>query len=334
MSIGSTRAVEPERAPAGVRRALLRVPWIVWVLAAICATFGAIDGDAFLTVTNARNVALDVSVLLVLAVGATYVLVAGGIDLSVGAVLVLSSVVAARLLRDHEIAGWAGVLAALGICLACGAVWGLANGAIIAYATVNPLITTLGTMGMAFGFAYILANNGLDIPVENARMASLGIERLFGQVPYLVLMAAFVATVGGIALAQTRFGRHTAGIGSNRDAAERVGIDVPRHLLKVYFLAGTLSGLAGFMSLVRFSTTTIGSHSLDVLDVITGVILGGTSLFGGIGTIVGTVVGILIPASLANGFVIVGVVPFWQQVAVGAVLIVAVYIDQLKRSRL
>jgi ribose transport system permease protein len=129
----------------------------------------------------------------------------------------------------------------------------------------------------------------------------------------------------------TRFGRHTYAIGSNPEAARRVGINVDRHLIKVYALSGLLAGVAGVLSLARFSTTTIASHSTDNLSAIAAVVLGGTSLFGGVGTVAGSVIGVLIPAVLKNGFVIIGVEPFWQSVAVGAVLIIAVYLDQLRR---
>ena len=162
---------------------------------------------------------------------------------------------------------------------------------------------------------------------------TIGSGRAFGEVPYLVLIAAAVALVFGVILAATRFGRYTYAIGSNEEASRRAGINVDAHLIKVYAIAGTLAGLAGFMSLARFATTTIGGHSTDNLDAIAAVVIGGTSLFGGIGTMVGTVVGVFIPAVLRNGFVIVGVQTFWQQVAVGAVLIVAVYLDQLRRAR-
>jgi ribose transport system permease protein len=146
-----------------------------------------------------------------------------------------------------------------------------------------------------------------------------------------VAIAGAVAIVFGIWLALTRFGRHTYAIGSNDEAARRAGINVDRHLIMVYGLSGTLAGLAGFMSLARFATTTIGGHSTDNLQAIAAVVLGGTSLFGGIGTVLGTVVGVFIPAVLENGFVITGVDPFWRDVAVGAVLIGAVYLDQLRR---
>jgi ribose transport system permease protein len=129
----------------------------------------------------------------------------------------------------------------------------------------------------------------------------------------------------------TRFGRYTYAIGSNEEAARRAGIAVDRHLIKIYGISGLLAGLAGYLTLARFATTTIAGHTTDNLQAIAAVVIGGTSLFGGIGNIIGTVVGVFIPAVLQNGFVILRVQPFWQQVAVGAVLVLAVYLDQLKR---
>jgi ribose transport system permease protein len=135
----------------------------------------------------------------------------------------------------------------------------------------------------------------------------------------------------GLLLHVTRFGGWTFAVGSNAEAARRAGIPVGRQLIKVYVLSGTLAGLAGVMAIARFSTTTIGGHAADNLATISAVVLGGTSLFGGIGTIFGTVIGVFIPVILLNGFVIVGIPPFWQTVAMGAVLILAVWVDQIKR---
>jgi ribose transport system permease protein len=160
----------------------------------------------------------------------------------------------------------------------------------------------------------------------------VGIGRLAG-VPWLVLIAVAVAIAFGVLLAQTRFGRHTYAIGANAQAAERATIHVKSHLITVYAIAGSLAGLAGFLALARFGTTTIAGHATDNLQVITAVVIGGTSLFGGIGLILGTCIGVLIPAVLQNGFVIMGLVPYWQQVAVGAVLVIAVLADQLRRTR-
>jgi ribose transport system permease protein len=151
------------------------------------------------------------------------------------------------------------------------------------------------------------------------------------RVPWIVFVAAGVTALAAVALAATRFGRYTYAIGSNPEAARRAGIAVDRHLIKVYGLSGMLAGLAGFLNLAHFTTTTLGGHSTDNLQAIAAVVIGGTSLFGGIGSVLGTVVGVFIPAVLQNGFVIVGVQAFWQPVAVGAVLIVAVYADQVRR---
>ena len=186
---------------------------------------------------------------------------------------------------------------------------------------------------MALGSALLITGGVDQRDVPFRLIDTIGSGRAFGEIPYLVLIAAAVALVFGIILAATRFGRYTYAIGSNEEAVRRSGVNVDAHLIKVYAIGGTLAGLAGFMSLARFGTTTIGGHSTDNLDAIAAVVIGGTSLFGGIGTIVGTVVGVFIPSVLRNGFVIVGVQPFWQQVAVGAVLIVAVYLDQLRRAR-
>ena len=149
-----------------------------------------------------------------------------------------------------------------------------------------------------------------------------------------VLIAAVVALLAWISMRFTRFGRYTAAVGSNEEAARRAGINTDRHLIKVYALSGLLCGLASVIDLARFGTMTLSAHNTDNLNAIAAVVIGGTSLFGGVGTIVGTVVGAFIPTVLQNGFIINEIDPFWQEVLVGATIIVAVYIDQLRRRRL
>src|SRR5918999_2672038 len=200
-----------------------------------------------------------------------------------------------------------------------------------AKAHIPPLIVTLGTLGMALGSALLIAKGVNVRSVPLVMSVDLGIGRLWGQIPYIVLIALAVTIVGGLSLALTRFGRYTFAIGSNEEAARRAGIDIARHLVKVYAIAGLLAGLAGWLSLARFATTQIAGYDTLNLQAIAAVVIGGTSLFGGIGTIFGTTVGVFIPIVLQNGFVITRVQPFWQQVAVGAVLIAAVYVDQLRR---
>jgi ribose transport system permease protein len=303
------------------------------ILVGLIVIFSILEPENFTSVNNARNIATDAAVLLVIATGMTYVIITAGIDLSVGSVLVFSGVVAAKLMNQVGGDNWGVIFVGLAAALAAGLAWGLVNGILVAKAKIPAFIVTLGTFGMALGLALVISG-GIDERSGPFKLIStIGIGRLFSQIPYLVIISLVVALVFGVILAQTRFGRYTYAIGSNQEAARRAGVNVDRHLIKVYALTGTLAGLAGFMSLARFGTTTIGGHSTDNLDAIAGVVIGGTSLFGGVGTILGTVFGVFIPAVLENGFVIVGVEAFWQQVAVGAVLILAVYLDQLRRSR-
>jgi ribose transport system permease protein len=301
------------------------------ILVALIVVFSLIDSSAFLDIANARNIATDAAVLLVLATGETFVIITAGVDLSVGAVLVFSGVVAAKAMNGTGGNDWGVILLGLVVAMAAGAAWGVVNGFLVAKAKIPPLIVTLGTFGMSLGAALVITGGIDERSVPFKLVSTIGIGRAFGQVPWLVVIAFAVAIVFGVVLALTRFGRYTYAVGSNEEAARRAGVAVDRHLIKVYGLAGTLSGLAGFMSLARFATTTIGGHDTDNLSAIAAVVIGGTSLFGGIGTILGTVFGVFIPAVLTNGFIIAGVQPFWQEIAVGAVLIGAVYLDQLRR---
>ena len=150
--------------------------------------------------------------------------------------------------------------------------------------------------------------------------------------PLLVIITFTVAILALIALTKTRFGRYTYAVGSNAAAARRAGINVDRHLIKVYALSGLLAGMAGAMDIARFATASSSTHSTDNLNAISAVVIGGTSLFGGMGSILGTIAGAFIPTVLRNGLIIGGIDPFWQQVLIGAILIAAVYIDQRRRN--
>lgn len=315
-----------------VRRILSSSPaYMGGALAILVTTFSILRPDAFPTVFNLKNILTDTSVLLVMATGMTYVMVAGGFDLSIGSVLVFSGVAAAKTMSYMGTDNWWTVIVGFLVAIGGGGAWGLFNGFCVARLRVPALITTLGTLGAALGVADLLTggNDVRDVPltliaVETSSFLGLG---------WLIWLGGVVTLVGAVVLAVTRFGRHTYVLGSNAEAARRAGINVVRHELVLYTLSGFLAGLAGWMSLTRFSTTTISGHSTDALQVITAVILGGTSLFGGVGTIIGTTVGIFIPEVLNNGLVILDVQPFWQQVAIGFILIAAVYVDQLKRRR-
>jgi ribose transport system permease protein len=331
----SLRTADPDEISAPQENRLRRLAtgsstWLTLFLIGLVVTFGLLQPAAFLSVQNARNLALDASIVTVMAVGMTYVIITGAIDLSVGSVLVFASVVAAKAMAATG-GGWPSVVIGVIVAVLAGAGWGVVNGFIVAKGGVPSLIVTLGTLGMALGAA-LLITNGFDLTDLPSQLTdTIGIGRTFG-VPYLVIAAALVALVGGLVLAYTRFGVRVYAIGSSIEAARRAGISVDRYLIQVFILAGALSGLAGFLSLARFSTTSVAGHAFDNLQVITAVVLGGTSLFGGSGTVFGTVVGVFIPVTLANGLVIAGVQPFWQQVMTGGILILAVYLDQRRKS--
>ena len=341
MSATSLSELEDERVSTLERwTRLLGGGWIFVLLIALIAIFTILRPEQFGSSFNLSMLAINAAILLVLSVGQTFVIIAGGIDLSVGTVLVFASIASAQIML--RISGAAGgtygttqgglgvVFIGLIVALASGAFWGAVNGALVAAARIPPLIVTLGTFGMALGFAQILTN-GTDIrAVPEILVDAIGSGAIAG-VPVLVVIAAAVALVGAVVLHLTRFGVHVFAIGSDKEAARRAGIQVGRKLVAIYVLSGTLAGLAAMMSTARFATTTIGGHTMDNLSTISAVVLGGTSLFGGIGSIAGTVVGVFIPIILLNGFVILGIPPFWQTVATGAVLILAVWIDQLKR---
>ena len=306
---------------------------IFLVLVALIAVFSLLQFNEFFTVSNLRNIATDAAVLLVVATGLTYVIITAGIDLSVGSVLVFASVVSARAMNAVGGDNWGIIIVGVIVGLLAGVGWGILNGFLVTKAKIPSFIVTLGTLGMALGAALLITGGVDERDVPFKLVETIGTGRLFGQIPWLVVIAAVVALVFGIILAQTRFGRYTYAIGSNEEGVRRTGVNVDRHLIKVYALCGALAGLAGALSLARFGTTSIAGNTTLNLDAIAAIVIGGTSLFGGVGTILGTVVGVFIPAVLRNGFVIVGVQPFWQQVAVGAVLIIAVYLDQLRRAK-
>lgn len=313
-----------------MRRGLNSSPaYMFLVLAGLFVAFSVLSPGTFPTEANVKNLIVDSSIFLVLAVGSTYVMVAAGFDLSVGSVLVFSGICAVKAMAWVGGQGYLTALVGLIAALLGGAAWGLFNGFCVARLRVPALITTLGSLGAALGIANLMTK-GNDISVAQRSMINLQIDDVMGM-PWIVWVALVVVVIGAAVLRYTRFGRHTYVIGSNDEAARRAGINVNSHLVKLYVISGTLAGLAGMMSLVRFSTTTIGGHAQDPLTVITGVILGGTSLYGGYGVILGSVIGIFIPTVLQNGLVIQNVQPFWQNVAIGFILIGAVYLDQLKR---
>lgn len=306
---------------------------ILLVLVAIFLIFTALAPQTFPTWENMRLVIQNVSILGILGIGMTYVIITSGIDLSIGSVLVFSGVIAAKVMVAIGGNGWGTAIVGILLSIVTGILWGLLNGFLIAKAKVPPLIVTLGTLSAALGLAQVITD-GVDIrQVPTVLADTIGYGNIPGTtLPVISFIALVFIVFFGILLHRTKFGLYTYAVGSNEESARRVGVKVDRHLITIYALSGGMAGVAGILSLSQYSTTAIAGQSQTNLNVIAAVVIGGTSLFGGLGTIFGTVVGLFIPAILQNGFVIVGVQPFWQLVAVGAVLVLAVYIDQRRRA--
>lgn len=309
----------------------LQSVWILGVLVVIVAFFAIKGGNKFFSADNFSLISQNISVLAILGVGMTFIIITSGIDLSVGSVLVFSSVISAKVIE--AMGGSSGGAITIGVIsgIVTGGIWGWVNGFLVSKAKVPPFIVTLGTLSAALGLAQV-STSGLNITLDDSGLTSFGINGKVLGIPALPFVALIVVILGGILLHRTKFGRYTYAIGSNAEAAKRVGVKVDKHLIQVYSFAGALAGLGAVLYLAQFGTTTIAGQSLTNLNVIAAVVIGGTSVFGGEGSMFGTMVGLFIPAVLQSGFIIIGVEPFWQQVAVGVVLISAVYVDQTRRA--
>jgi ribose transport system permease protein len=312
--------------------------WMTVALVAIVAAFSIVTPPGtFFSLSNFQDIGRDAAQLILIAVGMTFLLGAGLLDLSVGANLVIASVVGALVIRSTASGsnvsglGLAGpaVLGAAA-CVASGAVFGLINGLLVTVAKINAFIATLGTMGIAGGLVLVITGGAdiANIPVN--------LQNQFGvlniaYVPVLVIIVAPIVAVLWIGARKTTLGIRTLAIGSDQEAARRAGITVEAQMRLLFVLVGALAGVGGFLDMVQLGSTDILGHASDALAAIAAAVIGGTSLFGGRMSIGGTLAGAFIPIVLSTGLVICGLSPYYQEVVVGAVLLVAVYLDRRRR---
>ena len=295
-------------------------------LLALCVVLWAATPH-FLTVSNLLNVLEQTSINAIVAVGMTYVIISGGIDLSVGSVLAVAGIALALALE-----GGVPAPAAIGIALATGTVCGLANGVLITFGRLPPFIATLGMMSVARGAALMLAE-GRPISGFSEGFRALATARV-AMVPAPVLLTAAVYLVAHFVLVRTVFGRATYAIGGNEEAARLSGVHVHFHKTAVYGVAGLTSAVAAILLTARLNSAQPTAGTMYELDAIAATVIGGTSLLGGEGTLGGALIGALIMGVLRNGLNLLNVSSFFQQVVIGAVIIGAVLIDMsLKRRR-
>jgi ribose transport system permease protein len=305
-----------------LRGSLIQLAGMLPVLILICILFAVLTPN-FLTENNIINVVRQASINIVLAAGMTFVILTGGIDLSVGSVLGLTAVIAVVVSLVPSLS-WAAIPAAL----LAGLVIGVLTGMIVAYLGLPPFIVTLGTYTAIRGAAY-LAAGGTTVINSQINFAWIG-NGYLGPIPWLVIIALITIAVSAFILHGTVLGVHVYAVGGNAQAARLTGIPVPFVLIFVYGVSGLLSGLGGAMSASRLYSAQ-GQLGIGYeLDAIAAVILGGTSFSGGIGNVFGTLVGALIIAVLNNGLTLLNVSFYWQLVIKGLVIVLAVTLDKLR----
>jgi ribose/xylose/arabinose/galactoside ABC-type transport system permease subunit len=334
--------------------AFLGLMIIFFVVAVPIVSGGSVN---FLTVRNSQNILVAITPILLLGLGQTFVIIAAGIDLSVGWVMSLASVLSALAIRATFNAGlplFPSVVVGFLAAVAGAAVVGFINGVIIAKLKVPAFIVTLGSSFIVRGVALLMSENTTVIGLppgiraygnealiyvihgETGGLYFLAAPEVSGELlrrmdrilPYPVVVTAIVVAIAIFVLRKTQFGRHTYAIGGNIEAAIRAGIPVDRHIISLYVLSSVTAGIAGFLSTLRFTAGSAVIGDALLLSSIAAVIIGGVSLFGGAGNVLGTVIGALIIAVLTTGLVMLNVEAFWQFIVVGVVVIVAVLIDQ------
>jgi ribose/xylose/arabinose/galactoside ABC-type transport system permease subunit len=329
-----------------------------WLFLLVLVIFFSIFGQGFLNVYNFQTIGADMALVLIMALGQTFVIISGGIDLSQGFVMGMASVAAALVMSN--LGGRAPlpilVLAGAAVGLGIGLIPGLINGVIIARLRVPSFIVTLGMYGIARGVGFILSGgqpvsintNGVGqigngyllylLPDGRASFFQLpsnlqGVRpsQIIQLLPFPLIFLVIVVLICAWLLSQTRFGRHTYAVGGSEEASRRAGVPVVRHTILIYVLSAFMAALAGVVYTLRFSNGAADVGDPLLLTSIAAVIIGGASLLGGEGTIIGTVIGALIISIIQNGLIFLGINPFWQFIAVGAVIILAVLVDQTKK---
>ena len=302
--------------------------WIVVAVVAESLIF-AILSPSFLTIGNFVNVALQIAIYGILAVGMTLVIITGGIDLSVGSVVALSGVAAAAVMEKVSGQAWLSILLAAVLGIGLGLVSGGFSGLMITRLRVPPFIVTLALMTIGRGLAFILTG-GFSIANLPLGFGFLGRGHL-GPIPIPVVTMAVIFASGYLLLSKSQYGRYIYAIGGNEEASRLSGIETKRVVQGVYFINGGLAGLAGITLASRLGAGVPNSGLQYELDVIAAVVVGGTSLMGGSGSVMGTLWGTVFIGILNNGLNLANVDPYTQKVALGVVILLAVLLDRMKK---
>lgn len=295
---------------------------LVWGIMSILSPY-------FLQWTNISNILLQSSNIMMCAIGMTFILIAGQMDLSVGSVEALSGTVCALSIVNLGLPFGVGVIFAV----AAGCLCGLVSGTLTSRFRFPPFIATLSMQGIARGTALVICK-GAAILVPNESFKMLGKGRVLGLLPIPVLVAFCFLIVAHIVLTYTRFGTNVYALGSNETAASLSGINVKWTKTFVFMISGACAAVGGLLMSARLGSGQSTMGELDVMDTVASVVIGGTSMRGGVGKIRGTLVGVLIITTIRNGLNLMHVNSYWQQVSIGLLIVVAVFIDQISKGEL
>jgi len=311
----------------------------------ICVFFGLLSAKGtFLTLTNMMNILHNSAQMIILAVGLTFVISSGSFDLSVGMNLILSSIVAAKVFKlvagttaevtsgvyPHMVIA---IVAAIGAALVIGMLGGVMNAFFTTKMKLDPFIATLATMYVFQGIAMVICNGAQEKSLPRVFQTYFGHAKLFGVIPYQVILAVIIGIILHLVMKYTRFGLYVKAMGSNRESARRAGINLTVNNFKIFMLMGALAGIAGCLDIARYATTNPSGHVTDGMMAIMAVVMGGTSLKGGIASVLGSVLATLIPVTLQIGMVILGVNSYFQLIVTGLFLLLAVYVDYIRNMK-
>jgi ribose transport system permease protein len=328
---GSGSAGGANRSGATLRRVLVNQQFLlIVVLVAMIAGFSALN-ENFLSIGTFGNILVQWAPLALLAIGETFVIVSGGIDLSVGSTVTISGVVSAFAMAGLTGAGVPDPVAiTIGavVAAAVGLTVGLVNAALINFAKLVPFVATLATLGAGAGLALVLTKGG---PVSGGPPSAIGLANVWlGPFSWPVLIVIVIVVIAGLYLHKSLFGRYTFAIGGNAFAATAAGISVKKHLTKVYALSGLLAGIAGMALYLQLGSGSPSAGAGNELQAIAAVVIGGASLTGGVGRMSGTVLGALILTVVTSGLLVINIDPNWNQVVVAILIAAAVALQALR----
>jgi ribose transport system permease protein len=335
MTTASLTTMDTPR-PNVLRRVIGARPFQILLVEVVLAViFLSASHGQFLNQQNVKGMLVTASQVLLLAIAQAVLMSAGHIDISQGAALILASVVGGKVMIALQgvLPGPTAILVGCLVSVATGVVIGLVNGVIVGVVGINALVATLGMLGVATGVAQV-ATGGVNLVGLPNELYTLFGGVSFGPVPLTIVVSLVVIAVVWLLFRFTSWGTHVLAMGSNARAARRVGIHTLRNTFGAFILSSSLAGFAGFIDLARYGTTSISGHVNDSMAAIAAALIGGTLLTGGRISFIGAILGAFLAIILQSGLVIINLSPFYQTIAVGAMLVIAVSLDRSNRLRL